>query len=269
VQDAPCSGVYFAETRRDDDGVTVTSTRRYRPLDAEVAQDVAADARPWRLEIVASVLAVPILAVALGSAHQVGGLPIGPANILVELLLLGLVLALLKPLAAQKGGPRLIGLDPPRAGDVWIALRWLLVQIGVRFAVVIALVATIPSLRQPGHKVSNIEGIKHLNGANLVLVIIAATVLAPITEEIAFRGIVLRGLMRRWSFWPSAITSSVAFGALHGYEVSGAVSRFVLIAVTGTFGLFQCILARRTARLVPGMIVHGLANAASIAFALA
>lgn len=49
----------------------------------------------------------------------------------------------------------------------------------------------------------------------LVLTITALVVLAPLGEELLFRGLLLRALARRLRFWPAAIVSSVLFTAAH------------------------------------------------------
>jgi glutamate-5-semialdehyde dehydrogenase len=42
-----------------------------------------------------------------------------------------------------------------------------------------------------------------------------AVVIGPITEEIVFRGIVLRGLLGRWRPWPAIIASAALFALMH------------------------------------------------------
>ncbi|MDP3068820.1 MAG: glutamate-5-semialdehyde dehydrogenase [Opitutaceae bacterium] len=42
-----------------------------------------------------------------------------------------------------------------------------------------------------------------------------AIVIAPVTEEIVFRGLILRGLLARWRPWPAIVLSSVLFGVMH------------------------------------------------------
>jgi len=49
----------------------------------------------------------------------------------------------------------------------------------------------------------------------LVLTISALVILAPLGEELLFRGLLLRGLVRRMRFWPAAVLSSVLFAAAH------------------------------------------------------
>lgn len=49
----------------------------------------------------------------------------------------------------------------------------------------------------------------------LVLTITALVVLAPLGEELLFRGLILRALVRKLRFWPSALISAVLFTAAH------------------------------------------------------
>lgn len=47
------------------------------------------------------------------------------------------------------------------------------------------------------------------------LVVVALVVLAPLGEELVFRALLLRGLVRRLAFWPAATVSALLFAASH------------------------------------------------------
>lgn len=49
----------------------------------------------------------------------------------------------------------------------------------------------------------------------LVLTVTALVVLAPLGEELLFRGLLLRGLARRLPFWAAAVISSILFASAH------------------------------------------------------
>lgn len=49
----------------------------------------------------------------------------------------------------------------------------------------------------------------------LALLVVSLVVLAPLGEELLFRALLLRGLVRRLRFWPAALVSSLAFAAAH------------------------------------------------------
>lgn len=64
-----------------------------------------------------------------------------------------------------------------------------------------------------------------------LLVVLAAVVLAPIGEEIFFRGILFQALRRRVGLWPAAVISSVPFGAVHVEVIGPEALPAILIAV--------------------------------------
>jgi uncharacterized protein len=92
------------------------------------------------------------------------------------------------------------------------------------------------------------------------LVIIAVVILAPIAEEIFFRGIVFNALLReggrRWAF----IGSSALFAVIH----------ISLVAVLPIFllGLALAWIYQRTGNLLAPMAMHATVNGISVALAL-
>ena len=49
----------------------------------------------------------------------------------------------------------------------------------------------------------------------VTLTVISLVVLAPLGEELLFRGLLLRGLARRMPFWPAALISAALFASAH------------------------------------------------------
>ncbi|QHS17538.1 CPBP family intramembrane glutamic endopeptidase [Halopenitus persicus] len=82
-------------------------------------------------------------------------------------------------------------------------------------------------------------------------------------EELLFRGAV-QGLFRRsWGPWPSIITASVIFGAIHVPAVVGAVGEAALYAVVAAgLGCVLGYLYERTGNVIVPCLVHGLYNGA-------
>lgn len=68
-----------------------------------------------------------------------------------------------------------------------------------------------------------------------------------VSEEIAFRGYMLRTLADGIRFWPAAILLSIGFGALHYF--TKPYERWEDFASTGLLGLFGCLTVRRTGSL--------------------
>ncbi len=97
-------------------------------------------------------------------------------------------------------------------------------------------------------------------GAALLIASAALTcVVAPICEEMLFRGFIFTAL-RNWKGpWPAAVLSALIFGAVHATSAP-AVN---LLPLAG-LGFALCLLYRATGSLYPCIALHALNN--SIAF---
>ena len=82
---------------------------------------------------------------------------------------------------------------------------------------------------------------------------IAVGILAPISEEIGFRGVLMGGLLRmRCGAWPAIVISAIVFAAFHGTHIQ--------LLGTTVFGIIAGWLYWRTRSLIPSMIVHMVNN---------
>ena len=235
------------------------------PLDREVALTLDVPAR-WGLAGVLAAIGIPLAGVLVVVPALLLGLPGGKAAEqvygLVAAGLAGAVAwALGRRLVARYGGWRpALGFTLPADGDGWLVVRWSARQLVLRYVLAAALVLLLPKDTHGG----NLEGVGSLSLPALVLLGVAAVLVAPVLEELLFRGVLLRGLMRRLAFWPSAVISSSVFGALHLGTLSDFGATVPTLVLTGVFGLLQCQLVRRTARLGPAMGVHAVLNLVSL-----
>lgn len=78
-------------------------------------------------------------------------------------------------------------------------------------------------------------------------------ILAPIFEELAFRGLLFAMLRRRFTFLPAALLSATIFALAHGYSLLGFMS--VLWS-----GFLWAWIYDRTGSLIPGMVAHAVNN---------
>lgn len=91
---------------------------------------------------------------------------------------------------------------------------------------------------------------------------VLVTVVAPIAEEVLFRGFFF-GALRNWRGpWPAAIVTGVVFGAIHA---GGTDPEFLVPLML--LGALLCVLRWRTGSLLPCVAVHAVNNA--IAFGVA
>jgi membrane protease YdiL (CAAX protease family) len=154
-------------------------------------------------------------------------------------------------------------------------LRWLDLAIGAgasiaeyiaRIAAALILVLALPSLRNA--HASNLD-VTGLSVPALVLTGVLVVFIAPPVEEFIFRGLILRTLMTRMSFWPAAVLSSIVFALFHAPAVNTLDGAVVLVSSIFVFALCQCLLVRWSSRLAPAMVAHGVGNGIAFALALA
>jgi len=88
---------------------------------------------------------------------------------------------------------------------------------------------------------------------DLSILLLEVVVLAPVFEEIIFRGIVYASLRRRFGWVLSAVFSAAIFAIVHGYGIVGFVA-------VGWSGFLWAWAYEKTGSLLPGMAAHALNN---------
>ena len=88
--------------------------------------------------------------------------------------------------------------------------------------------------------------------------IILIVILAPISEEVCFRGMLYGGLRRRLPVIPAALIGALVFGGLHALTGLTAVPPLVF------FGFILCLLYEKTGSIVPGILLHVLNNSVAL-----
>ena len=78
-------------------------------------------------------------------------------------------------------------------------------------------------------------------------------ILAPLFEELVFRGLLFAILRRKFRFFPAALISASIFGLAHGYGVVG------LISVCWS-GVLWAWIYEKTGSLGPGILAHAINN---------
>jgi uncharacterized protein len=231
-----------------------------RPLDVRIEEIRRQPGRTWGVRDAAlAMLAVPVAAALLSTLVAVGlRLPDVPALVVASLVLCGLaVLAGRRPAAQSGGWTEALGLDLPEWHDAWRIVGWT-VALLLAQAALFATLLLVPAL-QDVEPESNVDFLADQPLAALLVFAVLTVTVAPVVEELLFRGVALRGLMLRLGFWPAAVVSTAFFALLHVQRVStGSV---FLLVVIGALGMGLCVLTRRTGRLGPAIGVHALYNA--------
>lgn len=96
--------------------------------------------------------------------------------------------------------------------------------------------------------------------AAAILIAFAVTVLAPLVEELFFRGY-LYGAFRRWGVAVASLVVGVLFGLVH----FGGSDPAYLVPL-GIFGALLCLLRERTGSLYPPIALHWLNNCMALSY---
>ncbi len=220
-------------------------------------------------QLVALVL-VSVVAAALGRAGQISHLTsaaVSPGWVVVtELVGLWTGFVGAAWLASHRWGTGHV------ARDMGLRIRpWDLVigpVVGVASQLVLVPVLYLPLRPFVPHLDRRLSGPAHhltggFPGASLAVIGFLTVVVVPIVEELLFRGVLLRGLLRL--FGPAGrvagpvlaiVVTGLLFGLAHdeGLELLGLAA----------FGMVLSLLAWRTDRLGPGMLAHGAFNLVAI-----
>jgi membrane protease YdiL (CAAX protease family) len=90
--------------------------------------------------------------------------------------------------------------------------------------------------------------------------VFSAVILAPLAEEIVFRGFFFAGFRQRYGWVPAVLISSAIFGASH----------LQLVAFIPTFllGMVMAYAYHRSNSIWPGVIIHFWVNGSSLLLTL-
>jgi membrane protease YdiL (CAAX protease family) len=90
----------------------------------------------------------------------------------------------------------------------------------------------------------------------LLLAVLVIGGLAPVGEELFFRGFMQTRLRQAWRAGPAILVSALAFGLIHGEWVHGVLA--------AGLGLYLGLVAERTGSAVPAVLCHVANNTVSV-----
>ena len=214
---------------------------------------------PWNVGHVTAALflLLAVLFVAAFSARAIG--PLYPRYeaaletwVAVHLLALGMALVVwFLGLRSSSSPMRTLGFVRPRESlgmSALLALVALCFSIGATFVYGLVIdQLELDALRPPEIDVGVL-----FPGAGILLTLQALALVTPITEEVVFRGFVLRGLLNRMGAGPAVVSTALVFSALH-------LDTGTLVPIFLT-GLALGWLHVRTGSLWPCIAVHAGQN---------
>lgn len=165
---------------------------------------------------------------------------------------------LLARMRSTDGVRRLVGLKPPSVRDVGAGLIYgvggalvLMFAVGSLLqALVHALDMRIPPLQQDLHQLAT--------GSAAPLAILLIVTVAPIAEELFFRGMLFQAFERRLGVWSSAALSAAVFSAVH-VEPDPLASVIIVVPIF-LFGMYLALIFRRRGTIITPVIAHMLFN---------
>ncbi len=150
-----------------------------------------------------------------------------------------------------------------RAGLGFGALLYPVIVLGVGIVVNLLLqVITGRSVRSPRQLPA------HLSEAGVAVSIVYAVVIAPIHEELFFRGILFRSLADRYGFAIGAAGSGLAFGLIH-YVPGPWYGSVLLMSVMVFTGVALAWFYERRGNIVASMVAHATFNVIGLTLIIA
>ena len=150
-------------------------------------------------------------------------------------------------------------------GRLGLGKRITLAAIGLAllaWLIYIIVAALLSPLLQPDQEdITRELGADQESVISLVIAGILIVILAPLSEELFFRGFMFGAMRRSMSLWPAALISAVVWGSLHlsGGNIGVAIQISIL-------GIILAWLYERSGTLWAPVTAHGINNA--IAFAV-
>lgn len=96
----------------------------------------------------------------------------------------------------------------------------------------------------------------------LITLIVVGVIVAPVVEELLFRGVLLRGLLARVGAPVAAVVQGIIFGCYH-YAPDLGWYNLVLITANSVFGIVFGFVALRRRSLGTGVVAHAATNASA------
>ena len=110
----------------------------------------------------------------------------------------------------------------------------------------------------------------NLDLGEVALSVLFAVVIAPVTEELFFRGLLFRAVRARRTFWIAAIASGVPFGAIHWIQAPGTPveTRLLLVLTLTCVGIGFAYIYERRGNLLAPIAAHATFNIIGLVFIL-
>lgn len=145
----------------------------------------------------------------------------------------------------------------------WRESPWIAIGAGFAIGAGLALYP-LSQLAPKGHRTQDIvDTFKASSGVATALFVIGVLVLAPTVEELLFRGVLLRALLRRMRPGPAILVSGLVFAVVHPL-LDPTLGSLIAVPALFALGMFSGYQAARTGRLSRSIALHIGFNALTV-----
>ncbi|WP_419154563.1 lysostaphin resistance A-like protein [Weissella bombi] len=180
--------------------------------------------------------------------------PLGIITMVVVTAILTILTVKILVYAVRKKSPK-TGLHPFRADKlVWVGYGYLMI-LGAGL-LTLALQTLITHQSMTASNQAELEEMAGKGGAALVFVVVLAVFVAPLVEELIFRGVVLNYFFKKGPWWLNVILSGLLFGYFHVFQ---EFQWFALLQYS-LMGVALAIVYKKTKQIQYSMALHMLNN---------
>jgi len=142
---------------------------------------------------------------------------------------------------------------------------WLLIVVGlvIVFIPIRTLLGVITQLVLEGNldsmqaRAQLLMGGETFSWLDFAITLLGAGILAPVSEELYFRGLLHRWFQSRFGFWPRVLLSSVLFGLAHFDSLAVIISSFIM-------GVMNAIAYEKSKSLWLPILIHVFNNSLAV-----
>ncbi len=174
-------------------------------------------------------------------------------------LLPHLIAAVLYIITLVTWGAILLGRRIPlaRAGLSKTRPRWALITLALWTGFILVFAGLNLWLNAEGVELIEEQNRQVLGDGNILLTLLVLGLLAPIAEEIYFRGVLFAWLRTKIGVFAAAFLTSAFFAAVHtNYMVGDGAATALALAQIGTLGFICAMLYQKSGSLLPAIFFH-------------
>lgn len=171
-------------------------------------------------------------------------------------LTIGLVVGLPWTIKKHRTTPSDIGLNRlPLWRDILMAPVGLIIYLVLSAVLMLVISATVPAFNPTAPQTTGFSGISQQY--ELILAFLTLVVLAPVAEEVLFRGYLFGKLRKHVPVWAAILATSVLFGLIH---VAFSLDAWNVAIDTFALSVVLCLLRLSTGSIWASILLHMIKN---------